>query len=244
MVAFVEREVIIAAPSAIPISLSAVSFNPEHYHSELFHQLDISRPSILLNSVAKRCSDYLAGRVAAKAAINHYQKPFPKIDSSVQVNCSKDGAPIFPCGLVGSISHSGNLAMAAVSKGNHISSIGIDIENMIPEEDYELVKRQVLTHDEVPLLERLSVTNFQALTLIFSAKESLFKCLYPEVKRFFDFTAAKVIAVDQITSKKHGWSSFSIELLETLSESLSKGHRFSGFYRHYREHIITLIVSP
>ncbi|MBD3667970.1 MAG: 4'-phosphopantetheinyl transferase superfamily protein [Kangiella sp.] len=242
MVAFVEREVIIAAPSAIPISLSAVSFNSEHYHSELFHQLGISRPSKLLHSIDKRCSDYLAGRIAAKAAISHSQKPFPKLDSSLQVNCSREGAPIFPCGFVGSISHSGNFAMAAVSKGNHLSSIGIDIEQTIPEEDYELVKRQVLTHDEVPLLEQLSITNNVALTLIFSAKESLFKCLHPEIKRFFDFTAAKVIAVDQFTNDKHGWSSFTIELLETLSECLSKGRRFTGFYRHYLEHIITLIV--
>lgn len=244
MVAFVEREVIIAAPSAIPISLSAVSFNSEHYHSELFHQLGISRPSKLLHSIDKRCSDYLAGRIAAKAAINHSQKPFHKLESSVQVNCSRDGAPIFPCGFIGSISHSGNLAMAAVSKGNDLSSIGIDIEQTIPEEDFELVKRQVLIHDEVPLLERLSTTTIESLTLIFSAKESLYKCLYPEVKRFFDFTAAKVIAVDQITSDKNGWSSFTIELLETLSESLSKGRRFTGFYRHYHEHIITMIVRP
>ena len=76
-------------------------------------------------------------------------------------------------------------------------------------------KHICVTHE----LETLHVahgdwTPERLLTLVFSAKESLFKCLYPRVQEFFGFAAARVIALDRV---RH---TLVIQLEQTLTPHL------------------------
>lgn len=61
-----------------------------------------------------------------------------------------------------------------------------------------------------------------ALTGIFSAKEALFKRLFPELQRYFDFREAWLDAF----ALENG--TFRIRLLKALSPGLFVGHRFTG----------------
>lgn len=60
------------------------------------------------------------------------------------------------------------------------------------------------------------------LTLAFSAKESLFKTLYPQVRCYFDFLDARMTAVDVQRQ------TFVLELLKTLTPHCPADRRFSG----------------
>ena len=56
----------------------------------------------------------------------------------------------------------------------------------------------VADSDELELLSHLGMQ--RALTLLFSAKEALYKALYPEVRQFFDFTAVRAVALGECLS--------------------------------------------
>lgn len=155
-----------------------------------------------------------------------------------QVSAADSRMPVFPEGFVGSISHTNNLAVAAVTNCETIESIGVDLEYLITEESYDVIKRQVLTEAELLLMPQFPIPKKEALTVIFSAKESLYKLLYPMVERFFDFSAAKVIIIE---TGKGRWSRFTIQLIDSLNECLSQGLTFQGYYQKYGECIVTLL---
>uniref|UniRef100_UPI0026F03213 4'-phosphopantetheinyl transferase family protein n=1 Tax=Lonsdalea britannica TaxID=1082704 RepID=UPI0026F03213 len=73
------------------------------------------------------------------------------------------------------------------------------------------------------------------LTLAFSAKESLYKALYPQVKHYFDFLDVKLVTLDNV---RH---TFTLELLCDLSPDFPRGRRFSGTYQLREQDVITFI---
>jgi 4'-phosphopantetheinyl transferase EntD len=59
-----------------------------------------------------------------------------------------------------------------------------------------------------------------AVTAIFSAKESLFKCLRPLIDDFFDFSDARMIALDFAAKRGR------LQLRRTLGPSIPDGLEF------------------
>lgn len=69
-----------------------------------------------------------------------------------------------------SISHCGNFAAAIVSKTERV---GIDVELLTPR--VEKIKHKFLHPDELQLVDRTTIDRVQLLTLLWSAKEAMFK---------------------------------------------------------------------
>lgn len=235
---FVAREFYLGAPESISSVISAIFYDAEHCSLNLFEQFDINIPDRLFEASAKRRSDYLAGRLAAKNAMSECLKATTGMTTPGQVMNEDSRMPVFPKGFVGSISHTGNLAVAAVTSCETIRSIGIDMEPLICEENYAVVKCQILTEAESSLLPHFPLTKNEALTVIFSAKESLYKLLYPMVKRFFDFSVAQVTTIEN----RNGWSRFSIQLVDSLNPYFTQGDIFQGWYKKYQGCILTLLT--
>lgn len=154
------------------------------YARSLFEAYEIDFPLTLINAVPKRQSEFLAGRILARAALDglHHAKASIAIGSQ--------GAPVWPSGVSGSISHShGRCICLVVADENKL--IGIDVEKIATGAAFEAILEQALNP-----LERERVfqqTAFDAsilATLIFSAKETIFKALHPVVLQFFGFEAA------------------------------------------------------
>lgn len=101
-----------------------------------------------------------------------------------------DGAPVWPDGVVGAISHSGGAAVALVGQKTRYAGLGIDLETLVA--DPERIAPALLTGAEAVRLPRDALH----VTLAFSAKESLFKALYPTVRSLFGFDAAELAALD------------------------------------------------
>ena len=140
-------------------------------------------PDLSLGARMRRRLDHMAGRLAASYA-HEALTGRPAV-----VGRGADGAPIWPAGIVGAISHSGGRAVALVGNAAHQDGLGVDLETIETRPD-EIVPL-VLSAREQGLLGRDALV----VTLAFSAKESLFKALYPRVRHLFGFDAAKISAL-------------------------------------------------
>ena len=186
-------------------------------------------PSVL-NAVAKRKSEFLAGRFLAKHALF----TFDVNKTSVGVGAHR--APIWPESYVGSISHSDTYAICVVASRNDIKYIGIDVENIIDNQIAKDIVGNIHTETEYALVGSYAEPEPYLLTLIFSAKESLFKALYPDVKYYFDFKVAQVIELCFQSG------SFIIELVQELSPTLPVGYRVTGTFERKGKQVFTMIA--
>jgi 4'-phosphopantetheinyl transferase EntD len=125
-----------------------------------------------------RRSEFIHGRACARAALAAMGIPDPVIPVGA------DREPVWPDGIVGSISHCETVAAAATARREEIGGLGIDLELAEPldRQTLKLVCRETeqawLRHSDDRLL---------LAKLIFSAKESLFKCIWPIIRQFVDF---------------------------------------------------------
>lgn len=142
----------------------------------------------LSNAGRKRKAEHLAGRIAAAHALN--ARVIPGIGPS--------GEPLWPDGISGSITHSGTQAMAVVVREQQ-ALIGIDCEAILPEYEAREIKDGIIDIQEEHVLSRSGYPFALALTLVFSAKESLFKALFPQVQAYMGFDSARVTKLDDKT---------------------------------------------
>jgi 4'-phosphopantetheinyl transferase EntD len=115
-----------------------------------------------------------AARIVARTLIEqlgHKRTALPK---------SPAGPPIWPEGVLGSLAHDSNVAVAAVASRETLVGVGIDIEpaEALPAELLELV---------TTARERASLTDDPyAGRLFFVAKEAVYKAVFPLDHRFLD----------------------------------------------------------
>ncbi len=130
----------------------------------------------------KRLAEFAAGRDQARrliATITGTAEPLLVGDYR---------QPLWPKGVIGSISHSDDYCAVAVASTDLITDLGIDVETreaLNPE-----VEDIVLTEAEMAATESLEAW---VRKLIFSIKESNYKCCYHMVKAFIDFKQCEVV---------------------------------------------------
>lgn len=98
-----------------------------------------------------------------------------------------DRQPIWPAQLRGSITHAGDLAVAAVARSSALRGLGIDLE--ATDRVTERVFRKLFTPAE---RRRLTADATCMAGLMFSAKEAAYKAVNPLVGRFIGFQEAEV----------------------------------------------------
>jgi enterobactin synthetase component D len=129
--------------------------------------------------------------------------------------------PIWPKPWVGSISHKDGSAVACVADSREFSSLGIDIED--PSAMTDGVAKHVSLPEELQLFTGLTLEQkLLQQTLLFSAKEALFKYCYPVCSIFFGFQDALLSNID-VTAQ-----TFSLTLLRDLPPSFKAGQKFPG----------------
>ncbi|MGW2057349.1 4'-phosphopantetheinyl transferase family protein [Streptomyces sp. NPDC001840] len=102
------------------------------------------------------------------------------------------GAPRWPAGVVGSITHCDGYRAAVAARAAEVTALGIDAEPAEP------LPRGVLglvaSEDERAALERLSAERPGVCwdRLLFSAKEAVYKAWYPAAERWLGFADADV----------------------------------------------------
>ncbi|MDJ0994007.1 MAG: 4'-phosphopantetheinyl transferase superfamily protein [Dinoroseobacter sp.] len=155
-------------------------FKFSEFRDELFDELNISFPQEIKTAVLKRKSEFLAGRIQA-------QRAFSLLGSTeTHVEIGPHRQPIWPLGFNGSISHSDRSAVALVAALPNLL-IGVDIEKLIPQHVAESIAQQILSPRESRLIAASRKDYYRNLTIVYSAKETLFKALYPWCGNFLGF---------------------------------------------------------
>ncbi|MVT04013.1 4-phosphopantetheinyl transferase [Enterobacter sp. 10-1] len=209
------------------IGVCEIAFQTNNYRDALFTEHSIQFPEQLFAAVAKRRSEYLCGRLAAQTLLHEKQ-------IYAQVTQSTDGAPIWPGGWLGSISHTDHCAIAVIAPQNKRCILGIDIENFNPEALDEIAGT-IAQESERKRLAKSEIDYNIALHIAFSAKESLYKALYPQVRQIFGFESA--IITDINTHKQ----TFSIQLTHALTPALPAGFQRTGYYQLDKDKVVTVI---
>ncbi|WP_324022184.1 4'-phosphopantetheinyl transferase family protein [Pantoea sp. JZ29] len=205
-----------------------VKFSVEQYDDELFTEFSIPFPDQLILAVVKRKAEYLAARYAAQKALKLF-------GCNETPGTSSNRSPVWPSEWCGSLSHSDECSIAVIAPKKSGMTPGVDIEFFAPETMRDTADMFV-SADEKYVLSDSGIDYTTALLLIFSVKESLFKALYPEVGRFFNFDAAKVCRID--TSNKK----ITLELTQNLSRNRITGSRIEGYYSISDGRVITVVA--
>jgi 4'-phosphopantetheinyl transferase EntD len=127
--------------------------------------------------------EFAAGRWCARHALARLEL---KVEELVN---GPDRAPQWPDGVVGSISHCAKpraRAVAVVARSGPIGGVGVDIEDASPLQS-DIFDRVVSAVERRRLTTVDTATRMRTGKLIFSAKESYYKSVYPSVKRLVDF---------------------------------------------------------
>lgn len=146
-------------------------------------------------SANKRKTDFSTGRFCARKALEQLGIDHSEIlrDSGKQ--------PIWPAGIVGSISHASLLTGAIVAKNCDIVSLGLDIETI---GGVELNMWHILfLESEQQFLNLLNNEDRNLYpTLLFSLKESFYKFQYPLTRQFLEFNDVEFNMKDEQISMK------------------------------------------
>ena len=174
----------------------------------------------------KRLADFSTGRYCAIKALEQLG-----IQDAI-IPIGEDRAPIWPEGIVGSISHCDTLIGAIAAKKTDHISLGLDIEEIgrVTPDLWDLV----FTENEKNYLFRLSDEDILVQsTAIFSIKEAFYKFQHPLTKTFLDFLDVEVVmpGLNQVKV-----------LVETI-EPLSIIRRYKVMYLIENECVISLIVA-
>ncbi|MEG3634979.1 4'-phosphopantetheinyl transferase family protein [Micromonospora palythoicola] len=134
-------------------------------------------------AVDSRRRDFTAGRVCARRAMAALGLP------PVAVPAAADRSPVWPAGLVGTITHTRGYCAAAVARSDEIRAVGMDAE-----QNRELgpgVRRLICLPEEDEQVERLP-PGICWPAVFFSAKETVYKVWHPVVGSWLDFHDALV----------------------------------------------------
>jgi 4'-phosphopantetheinyl transferase EntD len=189
--------------------------------------------ALVARAVDKRRREFATGRSCARSALAALGFP------PTPILTGERGAPVWPSGIVGSITHCAGYRAAAVARACNVLTIGLDAEpdSELPDGVLEMVSLP----GERALLRDLAVTapGTSWDRLLFSAKESVYKAWFPLTHRWLGFEEA------DITINPAG-GTFDAQLLAETSSS-AEATRLTGFTGRWLVSdglILTAVVVP
>ncbi len=164
-------------------------------------------------AVPKRRKEYGAARLLARALFARYGLP------PLPVLNREDRSPIWPDGYVGSITHTTSFCGVALAPARALRGLGIDAEQAGPMQ--APIVARVTTERERAAMARAGYESTAVATLWFSAKESVYKCLHPTVRRFIGFSEVELVVdfdAGRFRAEAAGteWDRGHVELVERL----------------------------
>lgn len=173
-----------------PAMLVSSYFDQTRFEPVQFQQALVYCPPTLIRATRKRQAEYFAGRYLADKAMNGFG--IHKFKLAADAN----RCPQWPASLVGSITHTDNYAACIAAKKSEVSAIGIDAQDILDDERAERLQSRIIDSAESSIIAQSGISPALGLSLCFSAKESIYKALYPRIQQYFGFNAAKLHSID------------------------------------------------
>ncbi|WP_161860670.1 4'-phosphopantetheinyl transferase family protein [Algicella marina] len=164
------------ARGLFPAEISVAATDPRREYEGLMAE----EVKAIVRATPRRRREFVAGRVAARHAMSALGYGHNSVPSG------SDRAPVWPPGLVGSISHTGSVCMSVVARSSTASAIGIDVETDEPLSQ-DLWDTVLTSSDQSMLRSFPRADRGRIAKIIFSAKECVYKCQYPISKKLFGF---------------------------------------------------------
>jgi 4'-phosphopantetheinyl transferase EntD len=177
-----------------------------------------------------REAEFLTGRHLARRALRRLGAP------DVPIARGADRQPLWPPGIVGSITHCAGYCAAAVAAGDAVASVGIDAEPHGPLAAGVLDR--IALPDELAWIRAHAGAGVHWDRLLFCAKEAVFKTWFPLTGRWLGFDGAR------ITFEPSG-TAFEAELLVAPPHVNGvPAPRFPGRYAVGAGHVVTAVALP
>jgi len=177
----------------------------------------------------KRRDEFTLGRICAHVALSRFG-----LESEPILRNHETREPRWPDSIWGSITHSAGFAAVAVGLKKEIKGVGIDLESFSRPIDFK-ISRHVCVESELEWLESLPTKQAnQVLRIIFSAKESIFKCLYPSTRTYLSFKDAAVSVNG--TEKK-----FSFTIFKSFPGIIQQDFSYHGRYYEMDKMLLTSV---
>jgi 4'-phosphopantetheinyl transferase EntD len=160
-------------------------------YAETFRDADAQRlfpaeEAAITRAVGKRRREFTTGRSCARAALGMLGF------GPVPIGRGERGAPVWPAGVVGSITHCQGYRAAVVARTSDVATLGLDAE------PNEALPEGVLAVISLPG-ERARISELAAAEpgvcwdrLLFCAKESVYKAWFPLTRRWLGFKDADI----------------------------------------------------
>jgi enterobactin synthetase component D / holo-[acyl-carrier protein] synthase len=139
---------------------------------------------LIAKSVAKRRNEFITVRHCARIALGELGVP------PVPILKGDKGEPLWPDGVVGSLTHCAGYRGAVVGRTDSVRSVGIDAEphDVLPQGVLGAITLDEERHEIAALPEGLHWDR-----ILFCAKEATYKAWFPLTKRWLGFEDAHVV---------------------------------------------------
>ena len=150
-------------------------------------ELPRAEEALIANAVGKRRREFAAGRTCARHVLERLG-----FDAGLTIAKDASGAPVWPGGVVGSISHTDDFCVVCItSHVGEFAGIGVDVEKDTPL-DPGLMDLICDEAEKEMCFSTRSMDPYRVAKVIFSAKESIYKCLYPVIRTTLEFHDVRV----------------------------------------------------
>jgi 4'-phosphopantetheinyl transferase EntD len=149
-------------------------------------RLDPIEEAAIATASATRRREFHAGRTAARAALRDLGVPYAILPKGA------DRLPRWPDGYLGSIAHCPGCCVAAAARCAHLAGVGLDAEvrcRVRPR-----LHAAICTASERSWMDTVDGGE-ETATLLFSAKEAVYKCLHPATGVRLDFADVNITVV-------------------------------------------------
>jgi 4'-phosphopantetheinyl transferase EntD len=167
--------------SLVPASACADAFG-DVAESTMFP----AEAAAVAHAVLSRRREFATVRYCARQALRRMGMP------AAPILPDADGAPAWPAGVVGSMTHCAGYRAAVVARSESLGGIGIDAEPHapLPGPARDLVVR----HEERARLRALAAADPDVCwdRILFCAKEAVYKACFPATRRWLDFADISV----------------------------------------------------
>lgn len=206
-------------PEVVTYETSSLDTHQTVYPEEEVH---------IANASTKRQREFRAGRCCLRIALSRMSV------TDYPILVGDDRSPRLPDGIVGSLSHTECYCGVALARKGAVLSLGLDVETVGHTEPD--VWRHILTRSESEWIESLPYSQqLWYRHMIFSAKESLYKCEYQLTRRWLGFHDVEI--APDITS-----GIFDVRFLSDVGRASADGYARAGRYLFKDVRIFTAVT--
>jgi enterobactin synthetase component D len=192
--------------------------------------LEVAFPDALDSAVTKRQLEFVAGRVCAARALR-----LAGCAAIAELPVGANRAPVWPSGFIGSIAHSHGRVWAAAASRSVVQGIGIDLERVLDAPAAAELAPSVTTAGERRAAAAAPFEIGLYVTLLFSAKESVYKCLHPLLNAEFGFGDVEAANIDVRTGRMR------MRLGAPLGAGFPAGHELEARFEVHEQTVRTAV---